>query len=236
MIVAVTFVIPILAGGDAGGAGIGLLLVMYFVLAYITIFFNAALISAANERLEGGDPTIRSAIRGAARRAGKIVPWAFLSAIVSVVLRAVEERVGIIGKIVVALIGMAWTVITFLVLPIIVVEGLGAGQALKKSASLVKTTWGENVAGHFGLGLVGFLLLIPAIILVVVGVASGSTAAAGAAIAIGVLWGIIVTVVIAALSGIYQTALYRFAVSAPVPPGSFDSATMQSAFYTRRRG
>ena len=234
LIVAATFIIPIFVSSNITGASIVLLAVMYFVLAYITIFFNAALISAANERLEGGDPTIGSAIRGAARRAGKMVPWALLSAIVSVILRAIEERVGIVGKIVIALVGMAWTVITFLVLPIIVVEGLGAGKALKKSASLVRGTWGENLAGHIGLGIVGFLLFIPSIALVLAGVASAGTGVGGVAIGIGILWGIVVTVLMTALTGIYQTALYRFAVSAPVPTGSFDPSTMQSAFYTRR--
>ena len=233
LIVAATFIIPIFVSSNITGASIVLLAVMYFVLAYITIFFNAALISAANERLEGGDPTIGSAIRGAARRAGKMVPWALLSAIVSVILRAIEERVGIVGKIVIALVGMAWTVITFLVLPIIVVEGLGAGKALKKSASLVRGTWGENLAGHVGLGIVGFLLFIPSIALVMAGVMLG-TGVGGLAIGIGILWGIVVTVVMTALTGIYQTALYRFAVSAPVQTGSFDPSTMQSAFYTRR--
>lgn len=236
LIVAATFIIPILVASDLTGASFALLLVMYFVLAYITIFFNAALISAANERLEGGDPTIGSAIRGAARRAGKMVPWALLSAVVSVILRAVEERVGIIGKIVIALVGMAWTVITFLVLPIIVVEGLGAGQALKKSASLVRSTWGENLAGHVGLGIVGFLLFIPAIVLVAGGFASAGTGVGGVAIGVGILWGVVVTVVMTALTGVYQTALYRFAVSAPVPSGNFDPSVMQSAFYTRRLG
>ncbi len=234
LIMALTFILPIFATGEITGVNILVLILMYFILAYITIFFNAALISAANERLEGGDPTIRSALRGAARRAGKIVPWALLSAIVSAILRAIEERVGLIGKIVIAMVGMAWTVVTFLVLPIIVIEGLGAGRALKKSASLVRNTWGENLAGHIGIGLVGFVLLIPSIILVVGGIASGENSAGGIAIGLGMLWGIIVIVVMVALTGIYQTALYRFAVAGHGSSADFDAGVMQSAFYTRR--
>lgn len=235
LIVAATFILPILMAGDLTRVSFLLLVVMYFVLAYITIFFNAALISAANERLEGGDPTIRSAIRGAARHAGRMVPWALLSAIVSAILRAIEERVGLIGKIMVALVGMAWAVVTFLVLPIIVIEGLGTGKALKKSASLVRNTWGENLAGHVGLGLISFLLLVPSIFLFVVGISTGAAGVGGAAIAVAVLWAIVVLVVMAALTGIYQTALYRFAVSDDLPAGNFDISAMQSAFYTRRR-
>lgn len=130
--IAASFVIPLfIAGGEevrmTGGRILGLIL-MYFVLAYVTIFFNAALISAAHERLGGGDPTIRSALRGAGRRAGRILPWAFVSALVSMILRAIEERAGFIGQIVTAMAGVAWAVVTFLVLPIIVIEGLGAGD------------------------------------------------------------------------------------------------------------
>lgn len=234
LIVALTFILPIFATDEMTGVNILVLIVTYFILAYITIFFNAALISAANERLEGGDPTIRSALRGAARRAGKIVPWALLSAIVSAILRAIEERVGLIGKIVIAMVGMAWAVVTFLVLPIIVIEGLGAGRALKKSASLVRNTWGENLAGHIGIGLVGFVLLIPSIILVVGGLVSAENSIGGVAIGLGILWGIIVMVVMAALTGIYQTALYRFAVAGHGSSADFDTGVMQSAFYTRR--
>ena len=235
LIVAVSFVVPLFVVGDMTGTSFVLLAVMYFVLAYITIFFNAALISAANERLEGGDPTIRSAIRGAARRAGKILPWAFLSAVVSMILRAIEERVGFVGQIVVALVGGAWSVITFLVLPIIVIEGIGTGKALKKSSSLVRNTWGENLAAHVGLAIIGFLLFLPAIALVAVGIAAGS-GLGGAAIGVAVIWGVIVVVVMAALSAIYQAALYHFAVAGQVPSGYFDSRVMQSAFRRRRIG
>ena len=234
LIVGISFLVPLVVTGDMTGASLVLLFAMYFVLAYITIFFNAALISAANERLEGGDPTIGSALRGAGRRAGKILPWALLSAVVSIILRAIEERVGWVGRIVVAMVGMAWTVVTFLVLPVIVVEGVSAGKALKKSGRLVRSTWGENLAGHVGLGIVGFLLFIPAIVLVAAGIASAGSAVGGLAIAVGVLWGIVVVIVMTALTGIYQTALYHFAVAGDVPSGYFDSNTMGSAFYGRR--
>lgn len=237
LVIAASFVIPLfIAGGGGaqltGGRILGLVL-MYFVLAYITIFFNAALISAAHERLGGGDPTIGSALRGAGRRAGKILPWAFVSAVVSMILRAIEERAGFIGQIVTALAGVAWAVVTFLVLPIIVIEGLGTGEAIKKSGSLLRSTWGENLAAQVGFGLLGFLLILPTAALVAIGAAGGG-AAGGAVIGLGVLWGIAAAVVLAALSAVYQTALYHFAVDGRAPSGYFDNSVMESAFQTRR--
>ncbi len=154
--VAATFLIPLLATGGLDTAksmsttSYAVLFVMYLVLAYVTIFFNAALVSAAHERLTGGDPTLRSALAGAAARAGKILPWAIVSATVSVILRSLEDRAGAVGRIVLALAGAAWAVITFLVLPIIVIEGLGVGDAIKKSGALFKQTWGENLAAQAG--------------------------------------------------------------------------------------
>ena len=211
IIAAATFIIPLLSStdleeGTMSTAGYALLFVMYVVLAYITIFFNAALVSAAHERLSGGDPTIGSAIRGAASRAGKILPWAIISATVSMILRAIEERAGFVGRIVAAFAGMAWAVVTFLVLPIIVIEGMSVTDAIKKSGSLFKRTWGENLAAQVGFSLVGFLAILPAIAIFVLGVGAGGATAAVAIVA-GVLWVIAVSVVLAALSVIFQTAL-----------------------------
>ena len=209
--------------------------VAYFALAYITIFFNAALIHAANERLQGGDPTLRTAIRGAAKKAGKILPWAILSAVVSVILRAIEERVGFLGQIVTAIAGMAWTAVTFLVLPIIVIEGIGTGQAVKKSGGLLKTTWGENLAAQIGFGLIGFLLILPAIVLVIAALTVAGVAGAIVAGSLAVIWGLTVAVVLSALSAIYQTALYHYAVNGNVPHSQFDNTTMSAAFAPKRR-
>ena len=223
------FFIPMAIGGF-DGANFLLLVVMYFILAYITIFFNAALVSAAHERLTGGDPTVGSALRGAASRAGRILPWALISAVVSAILKTIEERAGMLGSIVIRMVGMAWTVVTFLVLPIIVIEGKGAGEAIKGSVSLFRRTWGENLGAQVGLGIVGFIASLPGVALIVLGVMSGGGAATGVAIGLGALWMLVVIVVMSALSGIFQTALYHFAVDSQAPQEYFDNRTMHEAF------
>ncbi len=98
-----------------------------------------------------------SALRGAAARAGRLLPWAAVSATVSLLLRAIEERAGVLGKIVSGIAGMAWALVTFLVLPILVMEDIGVRDALRRSAEMFKGTWGENVAARIGFGLLGFL-------------------------------------------------------------------------------
>lgn len=209
----------------------------YLVGAYVTIFFQAALVHAANERLAGGDPTLGSALAGAAERAGHILPWALLSATVSIVLRSIQERSGIVGRIVVGLAGLAWTLVTFLVLPIIVIEGVGVRDALRRSGTAFRATWGENVAGHAGIGLVtGLATLLGAVVclsVVFLGASSGSSVPVVVGLVALVLWVAVVAVVGAALSGVYQTALYRYAVLGEEPTG-FSSAQISAAFEPKR--
>jgi hypothetical protein len=211
----------------------------YLVAAYVTIFFQSALILAANERLSGGSPTLGSAISAAASRAGHILPWAIISATVSMVLRAIQERSGILGRIVVGLVGMAWTLVTFLVLPILVIEGTGVKEALTRSASTFKRTWGENVIGNAGVGLVGLAgMLIGVVVcgpIIAIGISSDLLAMTIGGIVLLVVWMILVSVFSAALSGVFQTALYRFAVLGEEPAG-FTHEQIAGAFVPRKRG
>jgi hypothetical protein len=225
--------------GEATSSPLGLALVFlgYLVAAYVTIFFQSALILAANERLAGGSPTLGSAIAAAAGRAGTILPWAIISATVSMVLRSIQERSGIIGRILIGLIGMAWTLITFLVLPILVVEGTGVKDALTRSAAAFKRTWGENVVGNAGIGLVGFLAVLAGLLvagpIIAVGAAGGVVAITVAGVALFVLWVIVVSVFSSALSGVFQTALYRYAMLGEEPTG-FTHEQIAGAFVPKR--
>ena len=220
------FFMPDLTGAFEG-ASILLLVVMYFVLAYITLFFNAALVSAAHQRLEGGDPTVGSALRGAASRAGPILPWAFISAVVSTILKTIEEQAGSPGSIVITMVGVAWSVVTFLVLPIIVIEGKGAMEAIKGSVDLFPRTWGENLGARVGLNIVGYLAFVPGVALIALAIASSNATftgwSTGWSLILGLLWILAVIVVMSALSGIFQTALYYFAVDGQAPSGYFDN-------------
>jgi hypothetical protein len=206
---------------------------MYVALAYVTIFFNAALVSAAHDRLTGGDPTLASAIAGARSRAGKILPWAIVSATVSIILRAIEERAGFVGQLVAGLAGMAWAVVTFLVLPIIVIEGIGVRDAISKSGNMFRRTWGENLAAQVGFSIIGFIAVLPAIAIMALGINAGSGAAV-VAVVLGVFWLITVTVVMSALGVVFQTALYHYAIDGAVPSSYFDGELMRSAFGPKR--
>jgi Family of unknown function (DUF6159) len=170
-------------------------------------------------------------VHAAGARAHVLLPWAVLSATVSLVLRAIEERSGIVGRIVGSLIGLAWALVTFLVLPVLVVEQCGPIEAVKRSAALFKRTWGENMIANAGIGLVAlvatFVGVIPCLLLVAVGGPVG-----GIGIALAVAWVIGVQLVSATLTGIFQIALYRFATDGSVP--GFDNDKLREAFRPRR--
>jgi len=214
-------------------ASYALMFLAYLTMSTITIFFNAALISAANERLSGGDPTIESALAGATARFGKILPWAIVSATVSTILRAVQERAGLLGRLVAGIAGIAWALITFLVLPVIVMEGLSVPAAVRRSKELFTRTWGEQMAGNVAIGLASFLAILLTLPLIVLAVVVPSTVITVVAVIVAVAWFAMVAVVAGAMSAIFQTALYRFAATGETSTG-FTPAQLSGAFVPKR--
>jgi hypothetical protein len=210
-----------------------LIVVAYLALAMVQTYFLAGLVAGADQRLRGQDSTVRGALEIANSRLHRLLPWAVVTATVTMILQAIEERFGVVGTIVARLVGLAWNLVTFLVVPILVLEDLGVGDALRRSKDLFKKTWGENVIGQFGLGAVGFLLTIPGLLLIGIGVAIGT---AGVIVlgAVGVLWLIAAAVIVSTLSGIYRTALYHYAANGQVP-GEFSGIDFSQAFRRRNR-
>ena len=206
--------------------------VLYVALAFITVYFQAALTHGANERLQGHDTSIRASLDAANGKLHRLLPWALVAATVSIIIRSLEDR-GILGQIVAAVVGTAWALVTFLTIPIIMLEDLGPGKALKRSGQLFKQTWGENVAAQFGFSIFGFIAAIPAII-VIAAVASANVLPLTIAVgAVGVAWLAVVSIVISAMTGIYKVALYHYAVDG-TGVGPFSQAELEAAFQPRQ--
>ena len=238
LVVLASFALPIIGlellprDGATGMAWWVIGFLFYLSQYFVIFFFNSALVGAALMRLDGQDPTLRDGLRIAAQKIVPILGYAAIAATVGVVLRAIEERAGFLGKLVTGLLGMAWTVATFLTVPLLVSKDIGPVDAVKESAMLLKKTWGQNLAGNVGIGLV-FGLASFAVMLVGIGLAVMIfSTSPPLAVTIGVATAVAVLglgVYQAALTGVYAAALYRFSAQDQLSTG-FDAALLQSAF------
>jgi hypothetical protein len=206
----------------------GTLFVFYVCNYFIVVFFNAAIVACAVIRLGGGNPTIADGLRAAASRLPVIAGWALVSATVGLVLRVIEDRSEKIGQIVAGLLGMAWTITSFLVVPILVVENKNPIAALKDSAVLLKKTWGEQLVSNFSFGMIFLLLAIPVFGLMILGFFLGSGVALAACVGLAVIYLIVLALVQSALQAIFQTALYVYARDGQVPEG-FHAEVLEGA-------
>ncbi len=209
-------------------------IIILLAITIITVFFNAAVVSGARERFSGGDPTISSAIKGAFSRLHVIVPWAILALTVGMIIRLIQSSDNIVARILGSLLNMAWGVLTFLVVPILVVEQTGPFQSLSRSGELLRHTWGENLIAQVGFGIIGFVAAIPGIIIIAIGASAGS-AGAIIGVTIGFAWIALVSVVISTLTAIFQMALYLYATTGQVPMG-FEQSGLSDTFNERSQG
>ncbi|HEY3419862.1 MAG TPA: DUF6159 family protein [Methanomassiliicoccales archaeon] len=182
----------------------------YFVSAFIVVFFNVALVSCAMMRLNGGDPTFSYGIKMASSRLKYILEWALLSATVGLVLQMISSKSGTIGRIIVGMIGFAWSVATYFVVPIIAFEQVGPIKAIKRSASVLKSSWGEALISNLGIGLIFFLLALVGFVPLIIGIVIGGVFAIVTGIIIAVLYWLCLAVLATAVSGVLLTALYRY--------------------------
>jgi hypothetical protein len=203
----------------------------YFCTYFVIIFCNSALISCAIMRFNGQEPSLGDGIRMAMARLPQIFAWALVSATVGMVLKVIENAHEKVGYYVAMIIGTAWSIMTYFVVPVLVVEKTGPIEAVSRSVSLLKRTWGEALVGKLGLGFFMFLLFIPVILIFVVGVfaLSKSVALGVGLIVVGVIALLLHAAISSALSTILLAALYQYAAEDRVPD-EFDRATFAGAF------
>jgi hypothetical protein len=213
----------------------------YFVNFFAMTYFTAALVGAAHIRLSGGDPTVASGLAAANRCLGAIFLYSLIAATVGLVLQMLESRAreNAIGRFVVGLVGVAWTLATYLVVPVLVIERQGAIGSIQRSGTLLRQTWGEQLIANLGFGLIGFLFSLIGFGAIAVGVVVGAQfgereAVFGLLIALGVaiLYWVLLGIVLSALRGIFTAALYGHATHQTVR--GFPVELLSGAFGARR--
>jgi len=203
------------------------LAVVYFVTFFVSIYFNAAVMGAAMIRLNGGDPTIGDGLKVANENIGRIAGWALVSATVGLILRAIAERAGFIGRIIAGALGAAWGIVTYLVVPVLIFEKIGPWAAVKRSGSLLRKTWGEAAGGYLTLSGIFVLLALPGLLFLVLGAIIGGIVGVLVGIAAAVVYWLILALVGSAAQSVLVTALYRYATTGQLgfgfPPDLFQA-------------
>ncbi len=216
-------------GSEAGLAlsDLGVLAITYFGLAFVIIYFNAALAGAAMVRLAGGQSTMSQGFQMANRRLPQIAGWALISATVGIILQVMRSnsRNNFLSQLVLSMIGGVWAYMTFFVVPVLVAENLGPIGAVKRSGSLFKRTWGEQMVANFGFGMVGLVAVVaaavPAWVIAQVSMVAG--------IGVGVVTVGVAVATVATLETIFKSALYGFVADGRVADG-FTEDTLAAAY------
>ncbi len=194
---------------------------------FVGVYFNVALVFAANEQIEGRKITVRDALAMAWSRRRVVFTWALLSAVVGTIIQAIESRLGIFGRLLGVLGGLAWAVATFLVVPVLAFEDVGPIEALKHSSHLIKTTFGTITRGalRFGMFFVGWILMAAAVVVGGVVTATAGAPLIGVPVAVVGVIGVFVISMYLAAAGMYmRTILYRYATHKPLPDLGLDLA------------
>jgi hypothetical protein len=219
-----------------GRNGIAVLLALAcgsVVATAATVIFNVALVFAATDRIEGRTPTIGRSLSLAWGRRRVVFEWALLAAVVGTAIRALEQRLGLVGRLIGFAGGLAWAVATFLVIPVLAYEDVGPIEAVKRSSSILKSRFGTIARGglRFGLLFVGLSLAALAVLALGIVLVVGHAPVPGVIVAVIGLAALIGVSMYAAAAGMYmRTILYRFATDKPIPELGVDVA---GAFRTR---
>lgn len=224
---AVTAFVLIMAPGVVVAAAAGqewvalpFFLVGSYLATFATIYFNVALTGAAVQSMDGRETTLQDGLAVARERRALIAKWALVQWAVGLLIRVLQnagDRGGV-GQLVSAavsgLVGAAWAIASFFVVPVLALEGLGPKDALKRSIGVIRERWGEGIVGHATIGGAVFLVgVLPALIVGGLGYLSFASlpALGGALIALAVVALIGVGVIGSALNAIFRVTLFRYA-------------------------
>jgi hypothetical protein len=203
------------------------LFLWYCTNYFVMIFFNCALAACAQIRFGGGEPTLGAGLAQAGWKIPSILMWAVVASTVGIILHAIEERSSWLGKIVSAVIGIAWAMATYLIVPVLIFEDDGVFGSIQRSSALLRETWGEQIVSGFGFGLPSLLLAIPGILLGLVGYKMHPLG-----FLIAVPYFLLLSAVMSAVRGIFTVALYRYATAGEAPRG-FSTGNFKDAFVNK---
>jgi hypothetical protein len=239
LLLGASFFIPLYQSGALEAVGhhkgtwdnYAVLFAWYYINFFVGIFFNSALMGCANIQLAGGTPSISAGLGIAFSRMGRIAAWALVAATVGLFLHSARDRRNWLLNLLISGLSVAWTLLTYLIVPVLLFEDRGVFDSIRRSEELFRKNWGEQVAGNFGFGMVSFLLTLPAF---------GIAALCWRwdrlfAIILAAIYMLILATVVSAVKGIFTVALYRYATAGAAPAG-FSTDVIDGVLGGERRG
>ncbi len=217
------------------------LLIASVFSAYLTIWFvitfcNTILVLATLSQLDTGRVSVSECFAIAISRLPQILAWSVFAATIGLALNMLsallKEKLGLLGSIIGVTFEATWAVATYFALPVLVVEGVGPLDATQRSYQLMKQTWGESLGGNVGIGLLGFVLMLPVLVGQFLIAQAAGSAVLPALMIVSVVYVGLISLFMAAVTGVLRSALYMFAVSGEAPRG-FDPHAMSGAFQAR---
>jgi hypothetical protein len=221
------------AGANVRNALLVPSLIAAYPLTFVSVYCSVALAAVLGIRLEGGNPSIGDGFSAANARLGVIASWTLLVCTVGLLLRALEERLPLAGRIAASIFGLAWSLATLFAIPVLAYERRGPFETVKRSTAIFKVRWGASILGGAGIGIAGSLLAIPFLLVMLVGAAKPSGGVALIVVGAGGFFAVIAMT--AALEQIYRIFVYRSAIGLDVSAGPFAPSDLRQPLSRRGR-
>lgn len=205
------------------------LFVLYVVSAFVLAFSQAVITHIVYTRIHGGDATLGDGMKVAASHTSALLVWACITSTVGIILRVIAERSQLLVKILVAVMGAMWSVLTYFVVPAIIIDKKSAFAAIGHSGGVFKRTWGETLIANISLGLVFFaffLVIIFAFIgfAFIVKVSPAMVLIGGGVLIFAIIFASLLSAV---LDSVLRTLLYVYA-SEHIVPQNFNQELLES--------
>jgi hypothetical protein len=205
---------------NPGPATYATLFLAYLLETFVASLFTAALVAATRTVFSGDEPSVGGALADAWQRKLPLLAWSLVAAVIGVVIRLLESENNILTQVIAGIFAVAWSVMTFFIIPVIVFRNPSVTEMFEQSTRVFKDTWGESIGALGTIDVVTFLLVVAGVVLggltfvVTAGLGTGQLLATvligGTAVSVGLLVG-------KALSGIARTALYLYATQNTTP-------------------
>ncbi|HEY5043310.1 MAG TPA: DUF6159 family protein [Verrucomicrobiae bacterium] len=205
----------------------------YFTSMFLGTFCNVAFYHEIMQAINGNAVSIQRGFRFAAMRWRAVLLWSLFAGLIGYIIRAIEQRVGIFGKLIAGLIGFTWSVASIFIIPTLVhdTETINPLQLLRHSAGTLKRTWAELVIGFVGVEAILIFYTMP--IMLAIFFISGfyHLAVSPVLILLCAMFLMIFPLswICQVANSVYRCALYIYATEGVVP-GTFDKELLDSAW------